>query len=84
MCVAKTSAGKGTVTIQVRWYTSDGNEKWSEIEIRPDPFWGNEVTIRDPIENPKTRTCTGCDVSKLVCVIATGKYREIVNEKLKK
>lgn len=72
---APTTSGKGTVLIKVRSFTSDGTEKWIDVEVRPDPFLGNEVTVRE--ENIKPKVFTGTDISKLIGMIATGKYKEL-------
>jgi len=66
-------AGKGIVSMEVRWYNAEG-EKWTEVEVRPDPFLGNEVTVKE--EGLRPRIFTGIDLAKLIEAIATGKYKE--------
>eukprot|EP00826_Nyctotherus_ovalis_P042893 TRINITY_DN4480_c0_g1_i12.p3 TRINITY_DN4480_c0_g1~~TRINITY_DN4480_c0_g1_i12.p3 ORF type:complete len:104 (-),score=19.44 TRINITY_DN4480_c0_g1_i12:48-359(-) len=61
------------VTIEVRHYTEEG-EQWAEVEVRPDAFLGNEVTVKE--EGVRPRIYTGIDIAKLVEAIATGKYKE--------
>ncbi len=78
-------AGKGTLNMKVRWYGPDGQERWTELDVRPDPFLGNEVRLRDPTEpGAKPKVFTGVDIARLVAMVATNKYREAMLEKGKK
>ncbi len=62
----------GALNIQVRWYGENGDEQWTEVSVRPDPVLGNEVTVR---HQARPEAFTGVDVSRLVALIALGRFR---------